>query len=120
MSTKFVTSTQNLPAFAVTAASDQALTIGVRGAAGAAPPPQYVLPDLDAEYRLRPPDEPLLRAIASATGGVFKPAPADLSARAGTQHTSRRALWPALVILALGLWMLDILFRRVRLFEVKV
>ena len=104
----------------VTAGSDQTLTVEARGPAGTTPAPQYVIPDLDAEYRLRPPDEPLLQAIASATGGFFKPRAQDLARQTGTQQTSRRALWPALVVLALALWMVDILLRRVRLFEVRV
>ena len=78
---------------------------------------RHVVPDLDSEYRLRPTDEDTLRAIASATGGVFSPTVEDLKRPAGSSQTSRRALWPALVAIALGLWMVDILFRRIRMFE---
>jgi Ca-activated chloride channel homolog len=78
---------------------------------------RHVVPDLDGEYRLRPTDEDTLRAIASATGGVFSPTVEDLKRPAGSSQTSRRALWPALVAIALGLWMVDIFFRRIRMFD---
>ena len=70
-----------------------------------------------AEYRLDPPDEPLLKSIATATGGAWRPAPAALANSAGDRTTDRRPLWPPLSSLALGLWFLDLLFRRIRVFE---
>jgi len=103
----------------VIADADQPVAISVRAPAGATSPLHHVLPDLDAEYRLRPPDEARLRSIASATGGAYQPGPEDLKRQTGSQHTSRRAIWPALVVLALGLWMVDILLRRIRLFEAR-
>jgi uncharacterized membrane protein len=78
---------------------------------------RLVLPDLNAEYRLRPPNEVVLRAIAQGTGGTWHPDAAAISNRAGAQQTARRALWPWLVVLALALWMLDLVLRRVRIFE---
>jgi hypothetical protein len=77
---------------------------------------RVVVPDLNDEYRLRPPDERGLKTIAEATGGVWQPAPNAL-ANTGAHRAARRALWPALVIFALGLWIVDIWLRRVRLFE---
>lgn len=77
---------------------------------------RVVLPDLNEEYRLRPADEAGLKAIADATGGLVKPTP-DALRNTGTRTSARRALWPGLVILALGLWLVDVWLRRVRLFE---
>jgi CO dehydrogenase/acetyl-CoA synthase delta subunit len=70
-----------------------------------------------AEYRFRAPDEDLLKAIASGTGGAWRPTPAALTRAAGDRRTERRPLWPALMMLALGLWFVDLLLRRVRVFE---
>jgi hypothetical protein len=77
---------------------------------------RVVLPDLNEEYRLRPADEAGLKAIADATGGLVKPTP-DALKNTGTRTSARRALWPGLVILALGFWLGDVWLRRVRLFE---
>lgn len=101
----------------VIAPADQPLTITLQAPAGMAPTPRHVLPDLDAEYRLRPTDGAALRAIASATGGAFEPSPAALMRQPSAQQTTRRAAWPALVALALLLWMADVALRRVRVFE---
>jgi hypothetical protein len=76
-----------------------------------------VVPDTNEEYRFRPPDEPRLHAIAEATGGHWKPAAADLASTAGEHRASRRPLWPALLWTALGLWLVDLLLRRVRILE---
>jgi uncharacterized membrane protein len=84
--------------------------------AGAPETTRVVMPDLNDEYRLRPPDEAGLKAIADTTGGVWQPAPNAL-ANTGAHRAARRALWPALVILALVLWIVDIWLRRVRVFE---
>jgi Ca-activated chloride channel family protein len=76
-----------------------------------------VVPDPNEEYRFRPPDEARLRAIADATGGQWMPTPASLANTKGEHRTTRRPLWPALLWTALGLWMVDLLLRRVRVFE---
>jgi uncharacterized membrane protein len=94
----------------------QPLTASVREPSGGSESRQ-LLPDLDAEYRFRPPDEGLLRAIAEATGGAFRPDRAALDRPRAAADTARYALWPWLVLAALALWMLDILVRRVRLFD---
>lgn len=78
---------------------------------------RVIVPDTAAEYRFRAPDEALLRSIAAATGGAWTPSADALQNAAGTRPTARRALWPLLVVLALGLWFVDIVLRRVRLFE---
>ena len=75
------------------------------------------MPDPNAEYRFRPPDETHLKSIADVTGGAFR-ATSDALARAPkSSPTARRALWPGLVVAALLLWMIDVLLRRVRVFE---
>jgi Ca-activated chloride channel homolog len=76
-----------------------------------------VLPDTAAEYRFRPPDEALLRSIAAATGGTWHPAAANLANTPADSRTARRPLWPPLLALALVLWFVDLLLRRVRIFE---
>jgi Ca-activated chloride channel family protein len=81
---------------------------------------RVVLPDPAAEYRFGPPDEERLRAIATATGGAWRPGPEALATVAGDRRIDRRPIWPVLVGLALGLWFLDILLRRVRVFEPSV
>lgn len=103
----------------VLAPADQPLTIALDAPADVAPPSRQVLPDLDAEYRLRPTDDATLRAIAAATGGAYEPSPTVLMRQSAAQQTTRRAAWPLLVMLALALWMVDIWLRRVRLFETE-
>jgi len=95
----------------------QALTISLVGddASGAAV--RLVLPDPQAEYRFRAPDEALLASIARATGGTVQPTAESLTKTSGVQQTARRALWPWLVVAGLLLWLADILLRRVRIFE---
>jgi hypothetical protein len=75
------------------------------------------VPDLQAEYRFSPPDLERLRAIADATGGAVSPTSELLSQATRSSRGARRAVWPGLVIAALVLWMLDVLLRRVRVFE---
>jgi hypothetical protein len=98
---------------------DQPLTISLGEPNGGAGITRYVVPDPDAEYRLRPPDEAGLRAIATGTGGVFAPSPADLRRPAVGKRTTPREGWPWLVFLACLLWPADIAVRRVRLFEAE-
>jgi Ca-activated chloride channel homolog len=81
---------------------------------------RIVLPDPAAEYRFRPPDEAGLRAMASATGGAWRPGPEALASGSGDRRTERRPAWHMLIALALGLWFVDLVLRRVRLFEPSV
>jgi uncharacterized membrane protein len=78
---------------------------------------RVVLPDAAAEYRFRPADEARLRSLAVATGGAWRPGPEALAAAAGDRRTERRPMWPALITFALCLWFVDLLFRRIRVFE---
>jgi hypothetical protein len=93
------------------------VAISLAGSPAAAAESRLIVPDPQAEYRFRPADKALLQAIATATGGTFEPTPDDILRMAGTAAAARRALWPALVIAALALWLGDIILRRVRLFE---
>ena len=100
----------------IVADARQSLTISVNQPQLGSPS-RIVVPDLQAEYRFRPPDEARLEAIAQATGGMFKPTTDALRKASQSSRAARRALWPALVIAALALWMVDVLLRRVRVFE---
>ena len=99
----------------VIADAAQPLTIAVDGAGGTRAT-RLVIPDTAAEYRFRAPDRDALQSIASATGGAVG-ATADAIRRASASQPARRALWPTLVLVALGLWLVDILLRRVRILE---
>lgn len=76
-----------------------------------------IRPDAAAEYRFRPPDEAALRSLAAATGGAWRPGPEALALGAPDRRPQRRPVSTPLLALALGLWFVDILLRRVRLFE---
>jgi len=75
------------------------------------------VPDNAAEYRFQPPDETLLRSLTGNTGGSWKPTAASLAGSAGDQRTVRRPIASALIVIALALWFVDVLLRRVRVFE---
>ncbi len=70
-----------------------------------------------AEYQFHPPRLELLRAISRTTGGVFNPSVEDLFATDGESTVLPTPLWPYLAALALALYLVDLLLRRVRLFE---
>jgi len=96
----------------------QALTLTVPGAEGASGvTTRTILPDPAREYRFSPPDEALLRSIAASTGGEWRPTGTSLGGAPRQTRAERRPLWPALLVRALLVWCLDILLRRVRIFE---
>ena len=76
-----------------------------------------VLPDPHAEYRFRAPDLLRLQSIAAATGGHWRPTAASLASTPGETRATRRPLWPMLLWSALALWLVDLLLRRVRVWE---
>jgi uncharacterized membrane protein len=92
-------------------------SVSEAGTTDAVKPSRTAAPDPAAEYRFSPPDEDLLKAIATATGGAWRAAPSSLAAKADERSSERRPLWPALVAVALGLWLVDLTFRRLRVFE---
>lgn len=81
---------------------------------------RVVVPDAAAEFRFRPPDERLLRSLALSTGGQWGPTAASLQSGAADRRTERRPAWPAFVTFALCVWFVDIVFRRIRVFEPAV
>ncbi len=81
---------------------------------------RIIVPDPAAEYRFRPIDDVLLKSMAAATAGAWMPTSQTLAAVAGDRRTERRPLWPALIVLALALWFVDLLLRRIRVFEPSV
>jgi Ca-activated chloride channel homolog len=108
----------------VMADATQPITISLDGpdanASGGGVTSGTVLPDTAAEYRFRAPDEALLRSIATATGGTWHPTAATLANSAADSRTARVPLWPWLIALALVLWFVDLLLRRVRIFEPRL
>ncbi len=66
-----------------------------------------------AEYRLLGTNEPLLASLRAATGGREVTEPADVWTHDLRSTSFGRDLWPALIVLALLLWPLDVALRRV-------
>ena len=66
-----------------------------------------------AEYRTLGPNEPLLAAIRSATGGRVADDPVAVWRHDLASTSTFTDLWPALLVLAMLLWPLDIALRRV-------
>jgi Ca-activated chloride channel family protein len=61
-------------------------------------------------------DEPRLDRAARATGGYLRPEPARVYDAQGDEVRYHRELWPLALFAALGLLLLDVLLRRIRLF----
>ena len=81
---------------------------------------RMIVADTAAEYRFRPTDEGLLKSLASATDGAWMPPVAALAVSPSDRHSERRPLWPWLTAIALALWFVDLLLRRIRVFEPRV
>ena len=69
------------------------------------------------EYMTLEADEALLARAAEVTGGSAEPTPDVLFDPQGEEITHHEELWPKLLYLALVLFVLDLLLRRVRLFD---
>src|SRR5262249_10915569 len=67
----------------------------------------------DEEFRLKPTDEGLLRRLAGATGGPHGPPPGGGVAGPGPTAQRAVALWPHLLMAALGLFLADVALRRI-------
>jgi len=74
----------------------------------------YSYPD---EFHFYPPDVDLLGEVSSVTGGKFQPTTADIFSTGGETVVRRVPLWPYLALVALLLYLTDLLLRRIRLFE---
>lgn len=70
-----------------------------------------------AEYRRFEPNEPLLASVARLTGGAIDPEIDVVLDADGETIRAYEELWPKLLMLALALFLLDLLLRRVRLFD---
>ena len=86
------------------------------GAAGEGPS-LLIAANYPDEYRFRPADPRLLSAISLSTGGRYEPDAASLRPGAGDRSTVPTRLWPSLLVLALAAYLVDLLLRRVRIFE---
>ena len=69
------------------------------------------------EYLALAPDVAMLSQVAATTGGVVDPQPAAVFDPKGEVVRYHEDLWPRLVGAAIAIFMLDLLVRRVRLFE---
>jgi hypothetical protein len=69
------------------------------------------------EYHFYPTDTAKLESISAATGGKFQPQGPEIFDPRGETTEFPTRLWPLLSAIVLGLYILDILLRRVRLFE---
>lgn len=69
------------------------------------------------EYLALAPDFAMLSQVAASTGGVVDPQPAAVFDPKGEVVRYHEDLWPRLVGAAIAIFMLDLLVRRVRLFE---
>ena len=80
--------------------------------------PSRILPfSYPDEYHFYPPNTDLLRAVATETGGAFQPNEQDIFSPRGETTALPTPLWPYLAVTALLLYVIDVLLRRVRLFE---
>ncbi len=103
--------------FPVPAAAPAEFEVRVRGEDGSGSPlaaTQTVFIDYPDELRLQPTNEDLLRRVADATGGVFRPEPASVFAPDGRSVPRITPLWPYLLVAALLLFVADVALRRLR------
>jgi uncharacterized membrane protein len=71
------------------------------------------------EMRSLPPRPEVVQEVADRTGGRADVDPAWLWSPSDVPRMHRQPLWPWVVWALLGLWMLDLLFRRVRMFGLR-
>jgi hypothetical protein len=69
------------------------------------------------EYARLEPDRALLERAALASGGLFQPTTEALFDPAGEVVTYEQPLWQRFILAAMLLFLLDLLMRRVRLFD---
>jgi uncharacterized membrane protein len=75
-------------------------------------PHEQHLENYQAELRLKPTNQPLLRAIAQATGGRYDPQPADIFAPSDRSVMRNMLLASYLLAAAILLWFVEIAVRR--------
>jgi hypothetical protein len=69
------------------------------------------------EYARLEPDRELLERAAIASGGMFQPPTSTLFDAAGEVVTYEQPLWQRFIVAGMILFLLDLLMRRVRLFD---
>jgi Ca-activated chloride channel family protein len=67
----------------------------------------------DDELRIKPTDEKLLRAVAQASGGVFRPNPESVFAPDERTASQPLPLWPYLLVAAALIFVADVALRRI-------
>lgn len=92
-------------------------SVVAEGLEGEDKPSLQIAANYPDEYRFRPADPRVLSAMSVATGGRYEPDADMLRPGAGDQSTIPMRLWPALLVLALAAYLIDLLLRRVRIFE---
>ena len=65
------------------------------------------------EFRIRPPNTELLRAIAEQSGGRYDPQPDEVVAPLGKTVPRLIPLWPLLLVAALLVFLLDVALKRI-------
>ena len=75
---------------------------------------RHLLPAPNAEDRYLPPDIARLQWLSETTGGIFDPSVQQLLDPAGQTVVRPTRLWPILAAIALLLYLLNMLLRRVR------
>ena len=65
------------------------------------------------ELRLRPPNDELLKSIATSSGGIFDVKPEDVFKNETEKAMRATPLWPWLVMMAAVLFLLDVALRRI-------
>ena len=76
-----------------------------------------LVPVASEERRYRPADDEALRNLSIATGGVHDPALDELFDTSDQTVTRPLRLWPLLAVLALFLYLANMLLRRIRVFR---
>jgi len=84
----------------------------------AAAPTRYLEYSYPAEYHFYPADTRKLRSISAATGGKFQPEISEIFDPHGETTELPIPFWPWLAGFSAGLYIVDILLRRLRLFAV--
>lgn len=77
----------------------------------------YVSNPYPVEYQSFEPDAARLELVARAAGGARVATPAQVYEAQGESVRHEKELWPRAVLVALALFLLDLLVRRVRLFD---
>jgi Ca-activated chloride channel homolog len=75
---------------------------------------EFSYPD---EYHFYPPNFEVLRDLSAGTNGVYQAAGPEIFDAGGETVSVHTRLWPLLASLALVLYLVDVLLRRLRLFE---